>query len=140
MSEGALVLDTSTLSEVIKGRSDTVRQRAQVYLSSQRRFTFSILTRFEILRGLYAKGAVRQIEDFEVFCSRSEVLPLTDAAVVNAARIYGLLRNRGEMIDDLDILIAATALANKLGVATENIDHFRRIAGLEIESWKGEQR
>ncbi len=36
-------------------------------------------------------------------------------------------------------LIAATALANQLAVATENVDHFRRISGLEIESWKGEQ-
>ena len=135
MSERTVLLDTSTLSEVIKGRSDAVRKRARAYLISQRRFTFSILTRFEILRGLYAKGAVRQIEEFDVFCSRSKVLPLTDTAVVNAARIYSLLRSRGESIDDLDILIAATAQANRLGIATENVDHFRRIPGLEIESW-----
>ncbi len=86
MSERALLLDTSTLTEVIKGRSDAVRERARVYLISQRRFTFSILTRFEILRGLYAKGAARQIKEFDVFCSRSQVLPLTRPMAIGQSR------------------------------------------------------
>jgi predicted nucleic acid-binding protein len=35
----------------------------------------------------------------------------------------------------VDILIAGIALANEMGVATHNIDHFRRVKGLSVEDW-----
>ena len=35
-----------------------------------------------------------------------------------------------------DILIAATALTHNLAMVTKNVDHFRRITGLRIESWR----
>ena len=51
------LLDTDTLSEVMKGRDPQVQRRARQYLASYGCFTFSIITRYEILRGLKAKGA-----------------------------------------------------------------------------------
>ena len=58
------LLDTDTLSEVIKGRDPLVAQRAQKYLQTHKRFIFSIITRYETLRGLKAKGALQQITFF----------------------------------------------------------------------------
>lgn len=46
------LIDTDTLSEVMKGRDVHVQQKAQQYLSLHNRFCFSIITRYEILRGL----------------------------------------------------------------------------------------
>ncbi len=57
----AAVVDMDTLSEVIKGRDARVQRRASVYLATFGRFTFSIITRYEILRGLQARQAARQI-------------------------------------------------------------------------------
>ena len=37
---------------------------------------------------------------------------------------------------DADILIAATALKHNLVMVPENVNHFRRIPGLSIESWR----
>ena len=88
------LLDTDTLSEVMKGRDLQVR-RAREYLAVHKRFTFSILTRYEILRGLKAKGATRQLRAFERQCRRSEVLPLTDPIVERAAEIYAELKRKG---------------------------------------------
>jgi len=82
------LLDTDTLSEVMKGRDPQVQQRARQYLASYGCFTFSIITRYEILRGLRAKGAIRQIAAFEERCHKSNVLPLTDEVIVQAANIY----------------------------------------------------
>jgi len=76
------LLDTDTLSEVIKGRDALVVQRAQKYLLTHKRFTFSIITRYEILRGLKAKEALQQIAVFEDRCRESRILPLTDMVVV----------------------------------------------------------
>ena len=57
------------------------------------------------------------------------------AAVVEAAEIYSDLSGRGILIPDADILIAASAMAHELGVATNNVEHFKRIRGLYVENW-----
>lgn len=87
-----VLLDTDSLSDVIKGRNPRVQAEAKTYLMAYGQFTFSAITRYEILRGLQAKQAVRQIAIFEVRCQNSLILPLSDAIIVQAARIYGELR------------------------------------------------
>jgi tRNA(fMet)-specific endonuclease VapC len=131
-----VLLDTDTLSEVMKGRDVQVRQKARQYLTVFGRFTFSLITRYEILRGLKAKRAVRQIEKFEQRCQESNVLPLTDEITVRAADVYADLYQRGQLISDADILIAATAIVHGLTLATENTSHFQRIPHLNIVSWR----
>ncbi len=41
----------------------------------------------------------------------------------------------GQSIDDMDLLIASTALTHNLILVTNNEKHFNRINGLEIENW-----
>jgi tRNA(fMet)-specific endonuclease VapC len=136
MAAGPRLFDTVTLSEVIKGRDQEVLRRASEYLSLHGRFQFSIMTRYEILRGLKAKDAFRQIERFEERCRESIVFPLSDEIVVRAAEIYGVLHKRGKLIEDADILIASTALVHGLALVTENASHFSRIPDLIVESWR----
>jgi tRNA(fMet)-specific endonuclease VapC len=45
------------------------------------------------------------------------------------------LERRGELIDDLDIAIAAIALAHETRVITANLVHFRRIGELASHHW-----
>jgi len=130
------LLDTDILSEVLKQRDNNVLQAARVYLGEWRRFTFSVLTRYEILRGLRAKSAVRQELAFDALCRLSQMLPLTEPIAVRAAAIYAYLQLRGELIGDADILIAATALEYGLAIATGNIVHFERIPGLQVVNWR----
>lgn len=130
------LLDTDALSEVMKGKDPITRQKAQDYLNVYGRFTFSILTRYEILRGLKAKQATKQIAVFENRCQVSEVLPLTDPIIVRGADIYADLKQRGLLISDADILIASTALIHNLVLVTNNLRHFSRIPGLTLETWK----
>ena len=46
-----------------------------------------------------------------------------------------LLSKSGKLIDDMDMLIAATAITHNLILVTNNAKHFSRIKGLEIENW-----
>ncbi len=96
------LLDTDTLSAIIK-QNAVVLARSNEYLSIYGLFTFSIITRYEILRGLNAKQASAQIAAFEKLCAVSKVLPLTDAVVQKAAGIYGDLHKHGGLIGDADI-------------------------------------
>src|SRR5215831_8357580 len=128
------LLDTDVLSALM--RKDTiVITKAKAYLAQYGHFTISIITRYEILRGLKIKRATQQIARFEQFCLRNKVLPITDSVVKQAADIYADLYVRGELISDADILIAASALANGYEVATNNEKHFERIIGLHVQNW-----
>ncbi len=134
MNSSDLILDTDILSLLMR-KNAAVLARARAYLSTHRQFTISIITRYEILRGLKAKGALKQAERFEHFCVRNRVLAIDDKVILQAADIYADLYQRGELIADADILIGASALANGLGIVTNNEAHFRRIAGLQVENW-----
>jgi tRNA(fMet)-specific endonuclease VapC len=128
------LLDTDILSAIMR-RNPSASQRARSYLGVHRYFTFSVITRYEVLRGLLAKGATAQLAAFDQLCATSRVLPLTDPIIVRAASVYVDLHRRGELINDGDILIAATALVHGLAVVTNNEAHFRRIRDLQVVNW-----
>lgn len=134
MSLPQVIMDTDILSGLMR-KNPKIIDKARAYLAQHDQFAISIITRYEILRGLRAKGAAQQEARFEQFCERNKVLAITDEVIVQAAAIYADLYKRGELIGDADILIAATALVNGFGVATNNEDHFRRIIGLYVENW-----
>ena len=128
------LLDTDTLSAVIKQNPVAVTH-SRNYLATYGLLTFSLMTRYEVLRGLKAKNAVVQIAAFEKLCAVSEILPLTDAIVQRAAEIYSILHQQGQLIGDADILIAATAMENGLTCVTNNENHFKRIPNLIRANW-----
>lgn len=129
-----VLLDTDILSAIIR-RNPLVISKAQAYLSIHRKLTFSIVTRYEILRGLKAKDAAKQLAAFERFCDVNNVIALSDEVVVKASDIYAFLKKRGELVGDADILIASTALVNELPVVTNNTNHFQRMPDLMIQNW-----
>jgi len=129
-----VLVDTDILSAVMRKHA-AATERARSYLERHETLTFSVITRYEILRGLFVRAAVKQLATFDRLCATSRVLPITDAIIVQAAAIYGDLHRRGELIGDADILIAATAITHGLAVVTNNEAHFRRIQNLQIENW-----
>jgi tRNA(fMet)-specific endonuclease VapC len=134
MSSSQLVLDTDILSLLMR-KNESVLARAKEYLPEHGRFTISIITRYEILRGLKAKGAQQQASRFEDFCAKNRVLPITDDVVLRATDIYADLYKRGQLIGDADILIAASTLVNGFAIVTNNEEHFKRVKNLEVVNW-----
>ena len=129
-----VILDTDILSAIMR-RQSAVIPTARAYLREHHQFHFSIITQYEILRGLKAKGATRQTATFENFCSRNIIHPLSEETISKAAEIYADLYKRGELIGDADILIAASAMVHGLGIVTNNERHFQRISDLQVENW-----
>jgi tRNA(fMet)-specific endonuclease VapC len=129
-----VLLDTDTLSAIMRQHPLAIKQ-AQIYLKIHQKFTFSIITRYEILRGLKAKQATTQLATFENLCSKTHILPITDNIILKAADIYANLHQNGLLIGDADILIGATALVHNLTIITNNENHFKRISELRVENW-----
>lgn len=63
------------------------------------------------------------------------IIPISPAIMETFGDTKASLEKTGIVIDDLDLLIASTALTHNLILVTNNEKHFRRIRGLEIENW-----
>ena len=75
------------------------------------------------------------IKRIEFFLERVQLLDLTPKTTDIYARIKALLRKLGNIIDDFDILIGATAIENDLTLVTDNERHFSRINKIRIVNW-----
>jgi len=130
------LLDTNILSDLIKKRPNR-------YLVSQLRAkpSHTLITSSICVMELRYGSALR--EDFEKFwkkieseiISRVKVLSFGHKEALLAGDVLAGLRKTGQIIGVEDVLIAATAIANKSRVVTGNVDHFSRIQGLNVENW-----
>ena len=134
------LLDTDTMSEILKGRDPQVDRRKSEYLAVHHRLTFTSATVMETLHGLYRKDAVAQARVAEeAFAMNIEIAP-TPSDYRLAGRILGALSLRGTPIGVIDPLIAACALNRNLILATGNLRHFGFVAAagfpLRLEDWR----
>ncbi len=133
----ASLVDTNILSMFFRGHQRVVA-RFETYLQQYDTISFSIITYYEIVSGLKHRDAYRQLNLFLEFAAQNTVLPLTTEVADAAAEIYADLRRQGQPIDDIDLLIAGTAIANELVLVSDNRKHFDRITGLDVENWAEE--
>jgi predicted nucleic acid-binding protein len=91
-------------------------------------FAISTITRYEILIG----SNERQVDYWNNFLSLFDVLPFDVGTSACAVNIYKDLKRRNQLIDLADLMIAATAIAYRLPIATTNTKHFKRVADLTI--------
>jgi tRNA(fMet)-specific endonuclease VapC len=130
------LLDTNIVSAFIKDFREIENRIYQISGEGNEAF-ISIVTHYEIRRGLLAVNAVRKMKIFEQFCRRVRILFLDTIRISEkAAEIHTELKKQGCPIPDNDILIAATASCHKLILVT-NDKHLNYIRELRIENWLG---
>ena len=134
------LLDTDTFSELGKGVDQTVARNAATYRTTFGRYTLSVITIMEIVRGLQKKRATRQLQTFLTHIASEEVLSFDQAAAELAGRIEGDLERVGRPIGRADPMIAAIALQNGLELVTGNTAHYQRIqqigSPLVLHDWR----
>ncbi|HIE00449.1 MAG TPA: type II toxin-antitoxin system VapC family toxin [Thiotrichaceae bacterium] len=134
------LLDTDTLSEILKGKNAKVRQKADNYLAHFEQYTISIMTITEIIKGFHKVQREEHIERFLSTISTVEILTLNLESAELAGRIYADLEKTGKPIGCADPIIAAIALENDLVLTTGNLRHYQRIQALsyplKLDNWK----
>lgn len=131
-----ILLDTDILSEILKQKNPTVLEHAANYLAQYDQFAISAMTRYEVMRGLKDKYAVRQLKNFAQFCHSAEVFPITDEILDRTADLRVEARKGGHPRRDPDLIIAATALEYGRVLVTGNISDFNWISGLTVDDWR----
>lgn len=66
------------------------------------------------------------------FLTAYRILEITDGDAERFGELRSSLRRRGALIQDFDLLIAATALHHDRTLLTFNRRHFERVPGLRI--------
>jgi tRNA(fMet)-specific endonuclease VapC len=129
------LIDTDILSYFLKGDPAVVKN-VEDYLEHYNVLEISIITYYEIMSGLLAKNANNQLIVFESFIAENLVVPLSENSVKISSGLYAALRQSGNTVDDIDLLIAGIAIENGMILITNNNRHFGRIHGLKTGNWK----
>jgi predicted nucleic acid-binding protein len=131
----AFLFDTDAMSELLRLRPAVAYIDWLKQVPREEQFTNSV-----VIGELY-KGAYRSPNrDRHLINIEQRVLPAVTVLPydLSAAKIFGrvraLLEETGTILPDADIQIAATALAYDLELITGNLDHFRRISGLKLNT------
>lgn len=126
MDKELICLDTSILIDYFRKRNKSKTHFFK--LSSEFDFAISVITKLEILAGIK-----KEQEDFWInIFKRIKILELSEKDVEIAAEIIKSLKKKNQIIGMKDILIASTAIAKGLTLATLNVKEFERIDNLHL--------
>lgn len=122
--------DSDWVADFLAGRVPAVQLLTSL---APQGLAISLMTYAEIYEGIYfGQGPAAAEQAFRAFLRSVEVLPVRRLILRRFARIRGDLRQRGQLIGDPDIVIAATALHYGLTLVARNRRDFERIPGLQL--------
>ena len=129
------LLDTSVYSQPLRNRP-VMHALHRWQSEGDARCAVSLVSLGEVEWGLHYEDNPERWEKYTALLKDRLEVHATDPGVWSLfARMKARQRRLGEPISDLDLLIAATARANALTVATLNSRDFSRIEGLVWEDW-----
>jgi tRNA(fMet)-specific endonuclease VapC len=131
--ERALILETTFLIDLEREHNRDIPGRAVAFLEANgdANLYLSFVVPGELAAGMSAAHRDR----WEGFIAPFYLLPHIPDVSWEFGRAYRHLRGTGQLIGTNDLWIAATALAYQMAVVTDNVEHFRRVPHLEVESY-----
>ena len=99
--------------------------------------SISMITYAELIFG--AKRSQNEQQNMIKVRHIRELYPIEDlneGVMEVFADIKAKMFNNGIRIEDMDLLITATAIYNDLTLVTNNVKHFEKIPYLKLENWK----
>ena len=127
------VLDTNTLIYFFKGLGNVPDR---LLATPPREIGVPTVVVYELLVGLRkSTSPEKRAEQLESLLAWANVLPFGLPEARAAAEIRVDLERQGQPIGPYDILIAATALANRAVLVSRNVEEFGRVPGLTVEDW-----
>jgi tRNA(fMet)-specific endonuclease VapC len=129
----SFLIDTDIIIYSIKGNLEV---QAKFKENEKYPFSISVITYGELLFG--AKKSKFVEKNLSVVYRIKELFPVinVDKAVIEMfSDLKAKSQKSGKIVQDMDLLIASTAMTHNLTLVTNNIRHFEKIKGLKIENW-----
>jgi tRNA(fMet)-specific endonuclease VapC len=132
-------LDTNVISNLLWGEGNVKQYFEQEILDAGNGFAIPPVVVFELKRWLL-DNPTKTLRTFAVefdalYQSVKDTAVMSIEAWEKAADIYIMLKRKGALIGDADILIAAYCLVNDYTLVTNNVKDFKRIDELKFINW-----
>lgn len=126
------LLDTNICIYYIKGQFNLDKKILEV---GEENCFISEITIAELKYGIEnSKSAETMRIIVEAFIPKFPIIPIYNSLDIYAKE-KAKLRKQGLLVDDFDILIGATAVANDMIMVTNNVVHLNRLENIVIENW-----
>lgn len=126
------MLDTDTVSYALRGEG---RVAARILDHRPSELCISSITLAELRYGAHRRQSVKLHGLIDAFISNIPALPFDDTCAGHFGALAAELAARGTPIGNLDVLIAAHAIAADATLVTNNVKHFARVRALSVENW-----
>ena len=129
----ALIVETSFLIDLEREHNRGTPGRAVAFLeeNGDARLYLSFIVAGELAAGTSLADRKR----WETFLAPFYVLASNADVSWEYGRAYRYLQENGRLIGSNDLWIAATGLAYRMPVLTRDVEHYRRVPGLEVEPY-----
>jgi tRNA(fMet)-specific endonuclease VapC len=126
------MLDTDICSYIIKNQ----RELANAFTAHQNdNICISAITYAELLYGVKNSRSSRVETEVKRFFPLVAVVDWSEAAARQYAEIKDFLKRNGSPIGNMDMLIAASAIAINAPIVTNNKKHFHLVPNLILADW-----
>ncbi|MBQ7649667.1 MAG: type II toxin-antitoxin system VapC family toxin [Victivallales bacterium] len=126
------MLDTDISSYIIRG---TEKQLLDIFSCNLDNICVSVITLAELQYGALKRNNSQLTAKVNSFCALVQQIEWNYDSAKAYARLRTMLEDRGNLIGSMDMMIAASALAEDVILVTNNVRHFSRVDGLRIENW-----
>jgi tRNA(fMet)-specific endonuclease VapC len=127
------IIDTDILIYFLKNDKKVVKKFKKV--REENIFT-TIINYTELLFGAYNSSKVQEnLEKIKSFLQTIQILEFDETSAENFARLKSTLKSRGNLIADMDLMVAGICLSQDMVLVTNNTKHFKRIEELKLENW-----
>ena len=128
------MLDTDICSYILKNHPVHLREMFNLQHRSNV-VCISAVTYAELMAGAMRSSSLHLQEKITNFTSLLAVTDWTVSCARQYAIVQTTLLNSGMPIGNMDVMIAAAALAIDAELVTNNEKHFRKVNGLKITKW-----
>jgi len=127
------IIDSDILIYFIKGRQEVVEKLLAI--SSHNLYTTRI-NYTELLYGAYNSARVeKNLKVIRPFLENFQILEFDKESSEIFAKTKARLKRNGNIIADMDLMIASIALQHGFSLVSNNIKHFERIEALDLMRW-----
>ena len=124
------ILDSDILIYFLKGEKDIIEK---IISMPKDDLYITIINYTELLYGIYNSNKITQNrERILPFLDNFKILQFDKSSSEIFAKLKAKLKKQGNIIADMDLIIASIAISNKATLFTNNLKHFKRIKELEI--------
>jgi predicted nucleic acid-binding protein len=126
------LIDSDILIYFLKGKQEVVKRLLQIPIDD---LYISRINYTELIYGAYNSSKINQnLKVIEPFLDNFKVLEFTQTSSLIFAKEKARLKKNGNIIADMDLMIASIAIENDCTLISNNIKHFDRVQNLKLES------